>query len=403
MGLIDLFRKTPTPDGFARLFQQELKRHKPEVSVTYLPDDFQLRLDDAGVINLHNIYREYENAPPGERRQLLENFVRSMTEERDAPATFVEALPQLFPAVRSRALITYLELTSKLAPDQQIDIAYRELGADAILLLVIDSERSITMVTTEQLDSWKVQFDDAMALALDNLRSVSIDNFVADSRGTSVMRGAWDDSYDCSRILLPDLLHRGLQGRAPVMMVPARGSLLIAPRNSADAQLELVNLALEEFTQASRKCSAMMYQLDDGQLQIYEPDDERVRQVLGRLQRLSLGQDYADQKELLEKLHEMHGEDVFVAPYLLYETDGKVTSLCVWTAGVLTLLPKTDVIAMLTSDDAKAHEMAWEDVHGQFPELFEPFPGYPPRYQVTAFPHSLFPTVGNASESASGQ
>jgi len=100
----------------------------------------------------------------------------------------------------------------------------------------------------------------------------------------------------------------------------------------------------------------------------------------------SLGQDYAQQKGLLDKLHEKNGEDVFVAAFnAIKSPDGKLFSYATWTDTTNSLLPKTDVLVLGRIGKVPAM-VEWQKVVDVAGDLMEPLDIYPPRYRVREFP-----------------
>ena len=93
------------------------------------------------------------------------------------------------------------------------------------------------------------------------------------------------------------------------------------------------------------------------------------------------------QKSLLEESYERQGIDVFVATYsVIRSDDGECSSYAVLSNGVDSLLPKTDVIMFMESEDAPPIRAKWEDVERACGDLLEPMDCHPPRYRVTGFP-----------------
>jgi hypothetical protein len=66
------------------------------------------------------------------------------------------------------------------------------------------------------------------------------------------------------------------------------------------------------------------------------------------MQPQSFGQAYTEQKDLLDRLHEKSGVDVSVASYGgTQDKNGQVRSYAVWTQGVVSLLPQTDLVGFM--------------------------------------------------------
>ena len=101
----------------------------------------------------------------------------------------------------------------------------------------------------------------------------------------------------------------------------------------------------------------------------------------------SQGQDYAEQKDLLDKLHEMRGEDIFVASFSVaqHKETGQRLNYCVWTAGITSLLPRTEHI-VLGGQDQPTVVAPWEKVIELVGDQMTPQDMYPERYRVEIFP-----------------
>ncbi len=95
-----------------------------------------------------------------------------------------------------------------------------------------------------------------------------------------------------------------------------------------------------------------------------------------------LGNLYADQKEMLDRMI----EDLFIATCSALTTqEGKQYLYCVWPEAVEGLLPETDLIALVTTD--QEHILVrWRDVQRIAGSLLEEQDFYPVRYKVTSFP-----------------
>ena len=96
--------------------------------------------------------------------------------------------------------------------------------------------------------------------------------------------------------------------------------------------------------------------------------------------------EYNEQKHLLDSLNESQGVDRFVASYSVVEKDGVVSSYCVWSKGVDSLLPQTDTIALMDSPEGAAASVPFEIIMDKFGSLFLETDYYPKRYYVRDFP-----------------
>jgi hypothetical protein len=301
------------------------------------------------------------------------------------PSSFAEARPHLMPALRGRGMVEYLRLT-----DTSSGLLFQPFSRDAALMLVHDRDDAMQPFGPEQLAQWGVTINEVQAAAMDNLRDATVDRFTRVAPG--VHAGDWGDAYDSARLLLPDLAHR-VAGANPAAMIPNRGTLLLASGNDVDAMRAMVALARRIADEDPRPVSALLYRYEDGRPVEYLPQDAALRDALQRLDRQYRHGDYAAQKETLDALHEKNGTDILVASYKVMreEAGGTEYSICIWTKGVDTLLPRTDRIALSIHDDAEERQdlliLPWDPVHAACADMMEPVPGaFPERYRATGFP-----------------
>ena len=100
-----------------------------------------------------------------------------------------------------------------------------------------------------------------------------------------------------------------------------------------------------------------------------------------------LQQEYHEQKELLEKLHEKREIDEFIASYTVAEKEGVVHSYCVWTNTIISQLPQTDLVMLFDPETEASSLASWEAMQETVPHLLEPLDCYPSRFRVTSFPN----------------
>ena len=107
-----------------------------------------------------------------------------------------------------------------------------------------------------------------------------------------------------------------------------------------------------------------------------------------KLQTQTFGQAYTEQKELLGKLHEKTGEDIFMASFSGYTPQGtdRLTSYCVWAKGVLASLPRADLIAFMAVHGQAPQMVPWDRAVEVVGDMMEPMGMYPPRFRVKEFP-----------------
>ncbi|MBC3920420.1 hypothetical protein H8L32_23350 [Undibacterium sp. CY18W] len=392
MGIFDFFSSTPSTKKFGQIVIDFARRQGVDQSIRFDETDFRLLVGENGshVLNLHNAYRDYCASPKNQRDTVLLKYTAGLKLE-GIPNDFASAKAHLMPSVKPRGQGEYLRLTS-LIQDKPMsyDEASLNFSDDAVLMLAYDTEHSMALVNRSNFETWGVSVQDAMDVALGNLRDRTADKFV--DIGNGVVAGVWEDAYDSSRILLPDLAYRANCGSDPVIMVPTRGRFLLTAAANIAGQLSMIMHAQECAEKEGRVVSSGMYKIKNGQIVSYTPEHPDVLAKLKSLQTSFLAEDYSSQKELLETLYEKNKADVFVATFTVFKNNqtSLLTSLCTWTQGVVTLLPKTDLVALLmpgeTESEHQTKIVTWDAATSIAADLMQEVEGYPVRYLVKNFP-----------------
>ena len=264
MGFFDFFRARPTPDGFADLVLRQVRQRHPGRASRYEAAAFRIVLGggEQQIFNLDNAYRDYCAAPRKLRAQVLQNYLAGI-DVPALPATFAEAREQLMPVIRSRSQGDYLRLLAlRQPPRPALADAWLALDDDALILLAHDTAASMATIGQATLAQWGVTFEQALAVAMENLRARTPHRFLA--LGDGLLMGEWDDAYDSSRLLLPDLLYRACAGGEPLVMIPTRGRFLLASSHNVAGQLRMVALADKLMQDEGRHVSPAMYGVPAG-------------------------------------------------------------------------------------------------------------------------------------------
>lgn len=391
MGLFDFISSTVSPNKFAKIFLASARKQGFQKAMTYDASDFRFFIDNdkSNIFHLTNAYRDYRNAEKAERENVLSKYTSSL-EVASIPTSFNVAKSHILPAIRAKGLGESLRITNLMQKnDSPLDQLFIPFSADADMMLAYDTEQSIQMVGMTVLESWGVSAAEAMAVAFDNLRDRTIDQF--GDLGDGIWVGQWNDSYDTSRVLLPDVAYRSNVGSNPVMMIPTRGCFLLTSSNNVTGQLKMIEYARESVERDGRVISALMYRFQDGKVIEYISEDEFVIQKMANFNREYVADDYASQKDFLDKLHDSEGTDIFVASFSIATntTTGNITSFCSWTKDVDSLLPKTDVVAMVDLDAFQKYSIkyiAWADAIALDGYLLPDANTHPIRYRATQFP-----------------
>jgi hypothetical protein len=257
--------------------------------------------------------------------------------------------------------------------------------------LVYDLPDSMRTIIAEDLESWGVTFYEALEAACANLRQKEDPVFFSPHDG--VYLSATGDNYDASRLVLTDMVqHFEIRGDA-IAMVLNRDTVVITGSESTTGLTIMAARARQALGEPRPISSIAMRLVDEEWMPWLPAADHPLCEEFTLLRLQSLGQQYAEQKELLDARLQKTGEECFVATFSAAKRSQNtpITSYCVWSEGVVSLLPKTDVVYFFrpTADDAQGGIVAacaWETVERELGKLLEPEDLYPPRYRVKAFP-----------------
>jgi hypothetical protein len=373
--------------------QIEVRLDRAEIATTYRGESMQ--------IYLGNLFDDYRRSPRSKRQGVIDRFIDGMLQAETAiPARYADARSRLMPVVRSTADlgIADLSLSKMRKADASLSVATtarRPLVGDLVIALVCDLPTSMAYVLDEQLAKWDVSFEQALDDALDNLRGLP-EHGGWKQLAPGLWSGEWGDSYESSRLLLPDLIHR-VGVSQPVVFAPFRNALLLASAADQAAIAAMARSAELGLQQNSRWLSFRPLRLEDRDWVPYTPP-EPVAETLRVLQLRNTSGSYASQKQLLDALHDDAGIDVFVATYQLMQRGNEPpSSYSVWGDGVDTLLPVPELIAFAYKEgDATRHVLvAWAHAEPIVRDLLEVTEHQPTLLRVRGFPDAA--TLGRLS------
>lgn len=393
MELFDRLSGGTERDRFAQRVMDGVRAVNPSTELRYDKDEYRLILvengREQGYMNLGNAFTEYSGMRPEERESCIRNIVRAcFAHRKDAPEDFDDANPDLLPTLRNR---TYFELTKLQALTEhgrEWDFTYQEIGESLGLSLVYDLPEAMLVVTNDMLSKWGVSFYEALEVARHNLqqRPAQIGRI-----GDGLFVLTTGDSYDATRMVLLDMVRDLTVNGDPIAMVPSREYLLIAGSEDAQSLAAMADLAEKMFQQEHHLISLHAFRLDGDEWATWAPTpDHALHARFRELATRSLGTDYSEQKDLLEKLNEKRGCDEFVASFsgMQSKADGRLTSFCAWTEGIVSLLPRTDRIMFARLEREEAFgPVEWARAVEVVGDLMTEMDGlYPPRFRVEAFP-----------------
>lgn len=296
------------------------------------------------IVNVHNLLHELLQTPRAGRAAVVRRFVGGVAlAGGSTPEKYEDAIALLRPIVRFEHEFSLHSLTVQIQRVGEMPrMVCRPVVNDIVAALAVDLPDSMSLVNEETLGEWGVTFDDAFEHAILNLRGQTDDEgWKAIQPG--VWSGEWGDSYESSRILLPDVIHR-LGIKDPVAMVPFRGAIIVASAHDErglERMLDTVEGAIET---NNRWISFKPALLQERTWSTFTPP-QALQERFRRLEISNVSSSYGQQKDMLENKFEKEGVDVYVATYSVLEKDGKSMSWTSWSKGVShALLPVTDLV-----------------------------------------------------------
>ncbi len=351
---------------------------------------FRLAIDPGGpgacYLNLENAFIEHGAAPPEERRAVLERW--ASVRKVELPVRFDAARPRLLPLVRERLAYELTKLSLQIEGEtDDAEPAHRPFAGHLVVALGYDHPTSIQHLTEHDLGHWRVSFDDALAIARENLERRSDEPFVELEPG--VFGSPWDDAYDVSRLLLPKLVRRLTVRGDPVAVATSHNGLLVAGSEDPEALTTLAEsakIAVEEG--GAHAMSPRPLRLAGSEWKPFLPPPRHpAHDAAARLHAFATVREYEDQRRLLEALRDKRGQSIFVPEcHGVRRADGKSVTVTMWPSAPA-VMPRTDDVMFVDVDaDEVLLHVPWEHVERAFPDLMRPVGIYPERYRVDGLP-----------------
>ena len=389
MGLFDKFFGPPSKDKFAQMVIDAICKAGETGSIVFDPGDFCLRKENRQVTSLANAYIEYCAADQQERKNVLKRWVRGwFLLDKEVPKEFEDIRPDLYPSVQSRAYYELMSLRTKVEHDRIQEWPHVIVGEHLAVGLIHDMKDGLRLIRDDELDTWGVTLYEALEVAVDNLKQRPT-RVIGPETGEGLYTPVSDDNHDASRLLMLDMIRDFRVKGDPIAMIPTRDMLLVAGSEDCDALSRMLNLARNERDNEHHVISTVAVWLHGDAWDAWLPErDHPLHDEFKLLQVQQLSGDYRVQKELLDKLHQKDGTDIFVATYngVRNEATGRVHTYSVWGGGITSWLPRTDIIALMRTDFDRPRRHEWNRVADIAGDLLQPLNLYPPRFLVDGFP-----------------
>jgi hypothetical protein len=325
-----------------------------------------------------------------ERERSVEQAVLNMITERELQLRPTPDVSMLRPVVRDRAFGWFRDARQGATPSEAQSLARGPaIGQDHQVYLAIQRPEHRQLITRQQVDELGLNLSQALDRAQDNLLRISQPRWRA--IGPDAWEGAWDDGFECSRLLLPEVvLPLDLAGEA-VAITPLHNKLLVSTRRSTAGQRAILEAALQAGSVDSSWSSSHMLSLDArGRWQPYEPSHAAAQQLQRRLAVTIARSQYQQQQPLLTQALQSLGRPFEVTDYDTVETPDDLTSVAIWIKGHDTFLPRAQHLALIDPDHFSREQtlvVPWDLAVDYLAPHLNPVAGVePPRYHATLFP-----------------
>lgn len=392
---------TMTREEFGRLFITRLKNAGVTCGIDFRQEDFTVRpaqsdgsADAFQTVRLENTYRDYINASPAEKDELLSKLVRiSLLPENVVPGVFEDAAHDLLPAIRSRSRHESSRLRSLIEEGCLHTQPFQPFAVHLATTLTYSLPDAVVHVSEDEFAKWDVSPQEAMQAAMQQL-AVLPHPFKTVEGHRGIFQCAADDGYDSSRMLLPPLVEVLPVRGTRIAMVPHASHFYVAGEDDPVA-LEIMVRQAEWVLDQPRPITGYAFRLEDGEWHPWLPaPSHALYQRFRTLQLRSAFEAYTAQGELLHALEKRkaEAEQCFVATFMVGGRcpEDPPRSATAWTDGVATLLPKVDEICFVRGSMKTGYQMIGPVPWGRVVEIMgdrmEPQELYPERYRVRTFP-----------------
>ncbi len=346
-----------------------------------------LKHEASGTLNLTNIFLEYAQAPRGARAALASKYAAMAAAiGTEVPGLWTLASKNVYAVLRSA--VDYALLRLQASADQpSYSAPHWPWCGDLEIRLVYDFGPHVSHVTDTQIETWGQPAEAVRERALRNLSVLARPRW--QSLGGGVHQLVSDVAYEES-FLLVDAAFEPLPFKDHLACVISnRGVLLATDRRDEQALANLLTIAQRFMMERPWPLSATVLAREDGQWRELTPTGV-ARKPADNLRRLSLHSAYQAQKAVLEKAQDGDEAAPYVAEYNLMqrqEDPRDLRAFCTWGKGVDTLIPRTDLVALVRGEGPQDMIMVpWDDLRRTCDAYLASTDLVPERFRVTRFP-----------------
>ena len=338
------------------------------------------------IIGLTNLRAKWDLLDPEDRLPWLREALPALVSPPAIPRR-LESTRDLRPGLRPRSMLEAARLANlngevnpERIPNRPL-IPFQPFGGDLVSVLLWDAPNTMSVVDQAQLDEWRARFADLLPVAIDNLADQP------DAGWTVIKNRVWvslnEDDYDGARMLIPGHLDKtGLAGEL-VVIHPNRSMLAVTAVDDAKGIRRACELVLETLRDPSPVSFQPLVGRGDDWRPLVLPPSHPGHEAW---QRLICVNDQMIHNSLRQPLQALLGDDLFVAGFEVGESsEGTYCSVTNWTEWQPSLLPRTDLICLVT-ERGEAITAPWDAVHRLVGPLMEPTDHYPELWRVETFP-----------------
>jgi rhodanese-related sulfurtransferase len=388
-------------EAFARSFLETLRARGETRTLDYDRERFAIELREGESIDLFylaNSFAEHEAAAPEARAAVLERWAAFAGTKRVPPAaTLNEALVNLMPRVRERASfgLAALEIELELFGRPELTDAQKKHGfgtpcrpvADVYAVSIcIDMPTMVMDVEGTQLDGWDIDFARAMELALTNLkRRTEGPSF--DQVALGVYESTWRDSFDATRILLPDVIRSLKVNGDPVAFLLQPHRLLVTGSEDVLGLETAIAIATEAMSEPRFMGSVPLRLTGEGWVAFTPPHDRELGLALWKIRAQTAIGNYDAQKRLLDALFEKQGRRIFVPRFtaMVSEGGGLAFTYAAWAEAPEPIaLPEVETVLMGRPE--QVYRARFDRVRAALGARMVDLGLYPRRWLVESFP-----------------
>ena len=347
----------------------------------------KLRCEEGHVVDLSRGYEMYRALPAHQRDEVLEKTVRVAVRRPKAPATWAEAKDHVLPSVQPMILA----VTTDMRRDGKNPLARHQLTEHLVVEISFPVPDALLGLDQETIERWAVPVDELVAQAGRNLASRGARPWMCQAKFPGVSRSPWNDGFDVSRVLFPEVFqHTGAAMKGdPVVIACTSSVLLVAGSDDPTGLANLGHLGRHLMETEGVFLFFRPMRHHAGRWEHWLPEKGHPGHIpLALLQAWNEGNDYAAQAATLRTLAIERGMDTPVLPPIEIRFDTRTQEplqVVTWRQGRPTALPKADAVVLVRGAQTLGI-VPWDDLLRCLPGELQPMPGYPPRWMAHTFP-----------------